>query len=381
MPGTVLRVVTRLNRGGPLRQLCALVPALARRGFSGPVVHGVAEPGEPDGRVDLAALGADLRALPTLRRGLSPLRDLRALRALLDLARDARPDLIHTHLGKAGALGRWVGRRLRVPVVHTFHGHHFDAGGRGARWVRRAERWLGGWTARAIVLCERQRRDLVEVHRVLPAERVTVVPPGLNLARYRAQAAESVGPPGAAPQDPRPLLLWSGRCVRVKQPLAVLDVAERLRLPARLVMLGDGPLLGWVRRALKRRGLIGRVEALGAVAGTAGWVARARALFLTSLSEGTPLAVLEAFCLGVPVVVPTVGGLPDLVEHGRSGLWVPPGDPAALATALTRLVEDPALHARLSAGALSASTAYDGERLGERTAALYEEVLSGRART
>jgi hypothetical protein len=132
--GRVLRIVTRLNRGGPLRQLAALVPGLAARGWTGPVLFGHTEPGEPDGRAELAARDADLVLVPTLRRGLSPVRDLRALRDLTALARRAAPDLVHTHLGKAGALGRLVARRLGVPAVHTFHGHHFDLPGARGRW-------------------------------------------------------------------------------------------------------------------------------------------------------------------------------------------------------------------------------------------------------
>jgi glycosyltransferase involved in cell wall biosynthesis len=371
--GRVLRIVTRLNRGGPLRQLTALVPGLAARGWAGPLLHGRTPPGEPDGSADLARAGADLACVPTLVRGLEPARDVRALRDLTGLARAARPDLVHTHLGKAGALGRLVARRLGVPAVHTFHGHHFDLPGARGRWARRAERALGWLTTRAVCLSERQRRDVVEVHRVLPARKVAVVPPGLDVEGLRARARRAAAPD--APLDV-PLFVWSGRFVGVKAPLALLAAVERARVPWRAALLGDGPLRGRVRRAAARRGLLGRVLVPGPVEDPAGWIVASRALVLTSLSEGTPLSVLEGFALGRGAVVPTVGGLPDVVAHARNGLWVPPADPAALAAALDRLAADPAEAARLGDAAARDVEAFGADALAERTAALYDQVLA-----
>ncbi len=379
---TVLRIVTRLNRGGPLRQLSALVPGLAAHGWTGPVAFGRVEPGESDGRRELA--GADLRPLATLQRGLAPALDLRALRDLLAVARATRPDLIHTHMGKAGALGRLVAKRLGLPAVHTIHGHHFDAPGRRGRLAVLAERRLGRLTTRAIVLSPRQRRDVVELHQVLPSEKVSVVGPGLDMLGFRASAGGAPGGDGAGAaqaldwlESDRPTFVWCARFVRVKDPLLMLEAVERAGAPWRLVMVGGGPLLERTRRRVVRRGLLERLAFTGEVVEPGPWLARARALVLSSRSEGAPLAILEAYALGLPVVVPTVGGIADLVGHGEEGLWVPPGDPAALAATLDRLSIDDALAQRLAAGSAAAATRYDGGLLAERTAAVYAEVLAG----
>jgi glycogen synthase len=371
----VLRIVTRLNRGGPLRQLAALVPRLPRHGYDGPVVFGSqVAPGERDGREELLRVGARLVALPSLARGLAPAMDARAFQDLLQLAKDEHPDLVHTHMGKAGALGRLVARSLGIPTVHTFHGHHFDAPGAGGRAAVAAERALAPLTTRAVALTPRQRRDLVEVHRVFPDEKVAVIPPGLDLEEFRRRAHERA-PAAPWSEDGLPWFAWVGRLVHVKDPLLLVEALEHARRPWRVVLVGGGPYEKRVVRRVKRRGVGGRLLLAGHADEPAGWVQGSSGVVLSSRSEGAPLAILEAFALGKPVVVPTVGGLPDLVEHGMTGLWVPPGDARALAAALDRLADDAALRERLGRAAAFAAAGYGAEALAAGTASLYDGVL------
>jgi glycosyltransferase involved in cell wall biosynthesis len=378
--GRVLRIVTRLNRGGPLRQLEALVPGLASLGWTGPVLVGEPEPHEEDGAPDLEAQGAAVVRVASLRRGLDVARDARAFRAVLAAIRAERPDVVHTHTAKAGALGRVAAGLARVPAVHTFHGHHLEAPWPAGALARVAERALGPPTTAAVALSPRQRRDLVDVHRVLPPAKVRVIGPGIDLEgfRRRADAAEAARLREAHAAPGRPLFLWAGRFVPVKDPFLLLDAVERSARAFRVAMLGDGPLRADVLRAASSRGL-GRVLACpGPARDTAPWVAASDGVVLSSRSEGTPVSVLEAMALGKPVVAPTVGGICDLVAHEGTGLWVPPGDAAALAAALDRLAGDAALRARLGdAGAALAPERFGRERLARETAALYEEVSTG----
>lgn len=381
---TVLRLVTRLNRGGPLRQLAGLVPALAAQGWSGPVAFGSVGAGESDGREALS--GADLRPLALLRRGVSAWRDARALAAIRALVREVQPDVIHTHMGKAGALGRWAARQQGVPCVHTLHGHHLDAPGwRGVLAVR-AERALAPLCARLVVLSERQRRDVVEVHRVAPSGQVAVVGPGLHVQGVQLAAARL--PAAGGPEAARaaawlaapgggqpPTYAWCGRLVEVKQPWLVLEAAALASVPWRLVLVGQGPWEARLRELRERLGLCARVALVGEALEPAPWIARAHALVLSSRSEGTPMVMLEAFALGRPVVAPTVGGIPDLLGHGEQGLWVPPGEAPALARALDRLAVDRPLHARLAAGAGQAGPQHDSALQAGRLSALYAQVL------
>lgn len=374
----VLRVVTRLNRGGPLRQLEALVPRLPERGWDGPVVAGMVEGHEADGTEDLVAAGAEVLRVPALRRDLDPVADAKALAALVHHIRAFEPDLVHTHLGKAGLLGRLAARFCRVPaVVHTYHGHHFQAGWPGGRLARHVEGLLGLITTRVIALTPRQRRDLVETYRVLPRDKVATIAPGVDVGRVRRRCEEAdVGRLRArllAGGDA--LFVWAGRFVGVKDPYLLVEAMRRTEPSVRLVMLGGGPLRGRVRDRIAAASLANRVLAPGAVADVAPWIAAADAVVLSSRSEGASVLVLEAKALGRPAVVPAVGGLPDVVDHGTDGLWVPPGDADALAEAMTRLAGDAALLGRLGEGAArDVEARYGADRLARETAALYDRL-------
>jgi len=144
-------------------------------------------------------------------------------------------------------------------------------------------------------------------------------------------------------------------------------------------MLGRGPLLRSVRATIRAHGLEDRIECPGSVANVAPWLARADGLVLCSHSEGAPLSILEAYALRKPVVVTTVGGLPDLVRHEGTGLWVPPGDPLALARALDRMAADEALRRQLGAAAAEGlASRFGAQRLAAEHAALYERLISPR---
>lgn len=386
----VVRIVTRLNRGGPLRQLCALVPGLAREGIGGPVLVGEAPHGEEDASGDLRALGVAVERVPGLVRGVSPRDDAAAWRALRRRLRALRPDVVHTHLGKAGALGRLAAAAVGVPaVVHTFHGHHLHQGGAlalGTRLAERALARLGAATApdgaaRVIALSARQRDDLVAAG-VVPPDRVEVIGPGLDLEALRA----AVDPASVAAlrarlsPDGAPVTLWLGRFVPAKDPLALVAVASWLpREAGRLVLAGDGPLRGAVARAVAVRGLHDRVRLLGPRADVAALLGASDALCLPSRSEGTPLCLIEAMALGVPVVATAVGGVPDLVEHDATGVLVAPGCPQAFAWALAALLADPGRRARLAVAARAwADRHADARHLVSATASLYGRMLGRR---
>src|SRR2546423_6966458 len=182
----VLRVVTRLNVGGPARQILALQPKLARRGVSNLLVSGSVEEGE----ADLAELNGfdDVVRLPGLTRSMTPAGDLAALVSLVRIVRRFRPDVVHTHMAKAGAIGRTAAALCRTPVrVHTYHGHtlHGYFSTRKTKRVVAVERFLAGRSSALVAVSDAVAADLIEAG-IGDRARFRVIPPGLDLAEFLA---------------------------------------------------------------------------------------------------------------------------------------------------------------------------------------------------
>lgn len=367
-------VVTRLNVGGPARQLPSLGRELSRHGFESILLAG--EEGLREGSL----APPWVVRVPGLRRRPGPA-DARALRALSRTFRSGRPQVVHTHMAKAGALGRIAARRAGVPVVvHTFHGSVLDGyfPRPVARAIAAAERRLARSTD-ALIAVSAAVRDVLLERRIGRPEQWHVIPVGLeldallagSLPQAEARARLGLGREG-------PLVGIVGRLVSVKDHRTFLRAAAQLaaRRPAvRFVVAGDGPLRESLRR--EAQALLGeRIRFLG-------WVLELEALYsaldlvvLTSRNEGTPLALVEAGAAGVPAVATRVGGVPDIVRDGATGLLAPVGDAAAIAGMVAALLDDPACARAMGAAARDwVRDRFSIRRLACDHADLYRELL------
>ncbi len=315
------------------------------------------------------------------------LRQLWALDALrVVLRRPARPvDVVHAHQGEDLAtlpLARLAARRHRCPLVVTVHcsvGHTLT--GRDPR--TRLLRALGGWVERSalrraeavVVLTDRTAAALAADG--VPAARVHTIPSGFDPGLF-AGGSPDVLPPIAFPAHPGPRIGYVGRLAPQKRADLLVEAFGRMREPASLVVVGDGPdreRVHGLAAGLPRVHLTGFVEhtAVPAV------LASLDVLVLPSAYEEMGSVLTEAMASGLPVVASDVGGIPEVVRDGQTGLLVPPGDVAALAAALDRLAADPGLRARLSAGARARAAEYAWPQLAERVAAVYARVRGGQA--
>lgn len=359
----IARVLTRLNLGGPARQVLASDPLLIRRGHTLRVFTGSPEPGEGDLGEQLADRGVDVVRVPGLRRGLAALVDGGDRRALGFLRRELAafgPDVVHTHASKAGALGRRAAAAA-VPgarTVHTFHGHVLEGyfPGPVSTVLQRIERGLARRTDQLLAVSEATRADLVRLG-IADGERIHVRPPGIDLARLLALPEvrpssplrrERSIPPGA------PVVALIGRLAPVKRPALAVEVfalAAAEHRDAHLVVAGDGSERRALERALARlpESVASRVHLLGAVSRILDVHECADVLLATSSSEGMPVAMIEAAAAARPVVTTAVGGVPELVVSGVTGLFGTDRD--ALAAALSGLLADPAERLRLGRAA------------------------------
>jgi glycosyltransferase involved in cell wall biosynthesis len=382
----VLRVIARLNMGGPALHVAYLAAGLRDRGYDTTLVAGSLARGEDSMEFVADELGVEVEQLPGLRRDISPIRDVVAVFRLAQLIRRERPAILHTHTAKAGAVGRMaalVSGGARPPiVVHTFHGHVLRGYFGPVRTLgfRLLERWLARGTDALVAVSPEVRDELVRLG-VAPREKFTVVRLGIELEERlggRNGRDETRRVLGISPD--RFTVGWIGRMTGVKRTGDVLLAFKALRergIDACLCMVGDGPEREHVEQRAHELGIIRDTLFLGYQEDVAPFYAAFDAMILPSGNEGTPVSAIESLAAGRPVVATRVGGVPDVVRDGEDGFLVELGDVGELAGALARLAEDPELRGRMGeAGRTRVLPRYAVKRLVDDVDRLYRSLLA-----
>jgi glycosyltransferase involved in cell wall biosynthesis len=389
----VARIITRLNIGGPAIQAIDLSRGLQAEGFETCLMHGHLGEGEGDMLQLLPLDHAHTVYIDNLVRPVSPLRDVRALWAIYRSLRTWRPTIVHTHMAKAGSLGRIAAlaynrttRHQRTYLVHTYHGHVFDGyfASASTKIFLAIERWLARHTDVLVAISAQLKIDLLQTYRVGRDEQVRVIPLGFNLDRLLAIDTARMKTARAALDIPASAVVVStvGRLTAIKQQSLFLDMAAALALRSdRFVFLvvGDGELRRDLQARAKILGIESRVRFLG-WRGDLETIYGATDIFvLTSRNEGTPVALIEAMAAGVASVSTDVGGVRDVITGPGLGRVVPFGQPAALADAVEALAADSDARAAIAAQArTSVQRRFHAKRLIEDITGLYCELLANR---
>ena len=385
----VLRVIARLNVGGPALHVAYLTAGLERRGYETTLVAGTLSRGEDSMEFVADELGVPVVKLSELRRDIAPLRDLQATLRLARLIKRMRPQILDTHTAKAGAVGRMaavLAGDARPPiVVHTFHGHVLRGyfGPVRSFFFRALERWLARRTTALIAVSPEVRDDLVRLG-VAPREKFAVVRLGIELAERVAESplsrngrAETRRLLGIAPESF--VVGWIGRMTGVKRTGDVLLAFKHLRdrgVDSWLCLVGDGPDRELLERRAHELGIMRRVLFVGYQDDVAPYYAAFDAIVLPSANEGTPVSAIEALAAARPVVATRVGGVPDVVREGEDGFLVEPGDVVKLAERLAQLADDDELRKRMGdAGRSRVLPRYAVDRLVDDVDRLYQSLL------
>jgi|HubBroStandDraft_3_1064219.scaffolds.fasta_scaffold30037_3 glycosyltransferase involved in cell wall biosynthesis len=377
----VVRVITRLNIGGPAIHTLLLTREMAALEYRTVLVAGSCEPEDGDMRFLLRPADS-VRWVPELSRSVRPWRNLKALWRLWRLLRRERPTIVHTHTAMAGCLGRLAAVLSGAPIIiHTFHGNSLSDyfSSIQASVFRRLEQVLARFTDALCVVSPQQAAELSAKFHVAPARKFRVVPLGLELHDYF-----NLRPPvGGGPLT----VGWLGRMVPVKNiPLLAAMIERTLQRSQniRFVIAGDGPDAPMLRDVIERYG--DRVEWLGWQREILPVMARCDVVLQTSRNEGTPVALIQGMAAARPFVSTAVGGVVDMVS-GRANQtiagthWYANGvladsNATAMANALEMLAENRALVARMGlAGRAFASQQYRKETLVRNMDALYRELL------
>jgi glycosyltransferase involved in cell wall biosynthesis len=381
----VLRIISRMNVGGPALHALLLNERLDPARYDSRLVAGQVGDAEGDYLTLHGAEPERFVSLPALGREVEGWRDWSAFWALVRLMRSFRPHVVHTHTSKAGALGRIAATLCRVPVVvHTYHGHVFDAyfSPLKTRFVVAAERVLARGASALVAVTARVRRDVL-ARGIGGDDQVVVVSLGLDLdplVAAPARRGELRRELGLRPDVP--LVGIVARLAPVKAHEVFLAAAKAMA-PVRpdivFLIVGDGERRAELETAARASGLGDRVRFLGWRADLDRLYADLDIVVLTSKNEGSPVALIEAMAAGRPVVSTRAGGVEDVVTDGETGVVVPIGDAPAVARAVVDLLEDPARAARLgAAGRTSVIARFGSGRLVGDIDALYQRLLANR---
>ncbi|MBN1813018.1 MAG: glycosyltransferase family 4 protein [Anaerolineae bacterium] len=378
----VLQVITRLIVGGAQETVMLVADMLDPVRFAVDVLSGPQTGPEGSLIEDVRARGIPLTIEPALVREINPAKDLLVFVRLVRFIRQGHYDIVHTNSSKAGILGRWAARLTGVPIiVHTVHGWaHHD---RQHPLVRRAyillEQLTQHITDRLVVVSPRNiEKGLADS--IASPEKYVTIRSGIELDRFRQpnRPCEAVRAELGIPLD----VAVVGTVTRLSPQKAPLDfVAAAAQVAARrpdvhFVVVGDGPLRAEVESQIAAEGLTARFHLTGLRRDVPDLLHSFDVFALTSLWEGLPRVLPQAMAAGLAIVATAVDGNAEAVEDGVNGFLTPPGDPQALADALLRLLDDPALAAQMGAAGRERADEFGARKMVDDIAALYEALLA-----
>ena len=376
----VLQIVTRLVVRGVPRHVVDLASHLDPARFEVEILAGRGEPGEGSLWEEAAARGLVTHRVDALQRAAHPIRDALALAALYRRIKQGRYDVVHTHISKAGVLGRLAAKWARVPaIVHTYHGkvEELEDGSPASRVYVMCERRVARYAHALVGVSEAIEEHLLGMG-VGTAEQYRVIPNGIDLEWF-ASKGEWSRPEGLQGQ---PLIGCVCSLTREKGVDVLLRAMGPLaeRYPQlQLCVVGDGPLRAELEHEARQLGVAERVMFAGIASDVRPWLAAFDLFVLPSRSEGTPRALLEAMAMGTGVVATRTGGTPEIVENGVCGVLVEPEDASDLGRGIGGMLRDATRREAFGeAGQERVRSSFGLAGMVDGVAAVYEECLGER---
>ncbi len=390
----ILRIINRFNLGGPTYNAAYLTKYLDSK-YETLLVGGAKDPTEANSDYIVKNLGIEPVIIPEMHRSLNLCNDWAAYQKIKAIIADFKPDIVHTHASKAGALGRYAAHNMKVPViVHTFHGHVFDSyfGSTKASLYKNVERKMAGYSDRIIAISENQKEDLVNKYRICPEAKVNIIKLGFDLSRFQENQEEKRAFFRQKYQvaDDEIVIAITGRLVPIKNHSMFIDVVRKIMdgtsRKVRFFIVGDGEERGRIEEKLTQNNIPfcdALQQIFPAVVTLTSWIkdvdvvnAGADIVVLTSLNEGTPVSLIEAQAANKPVVTTNVGGISDIVIPGTTALLAESGDVNRFAEQLLLLIEDEKTRESMSQQGWSyVREKFHYTRLVNEMDALYTELL------
>ncbi len=352
----VLRIINRLNLGGPTYNAAYLTKYMEPE-FETLLVSGMKDESEESSEFIVKDLDLHPIYMPEMYRELNPFRDYKSYYKLRKIIEEYKPDIVHTHAAKAGAVGRLAASHSGVPIiVHTFHGHVFHSyfGAAKTRIFLEIERYLAKRTTGIVTLSEIQKKELTEEFKIAPAEKFEIIPLGFDLDKFSINTEEKRKRfrDEYNIDDDEIAIGIVGRLVPVKNHTlflkAVKIVSEKTTQKIRAFIIGDGEERKKIEQLAITLGLKFNNENLREknILTLTSWIkeidvsnAGMDIIALTSNNEGTPVSLIEAQASSKPIVSTNVGGIENIVIKDQTALLSARGDEKHFADNLLWLVE------------------------------------------
>ena len=375
---TVLRIITRLDRGGSARVVLDLTKELSEDGVHGVIITGKTVEPETDLEAYAAGHNIDLYHVPQLVREISPLRDISAFFTIRRIIRQVKPDIVHTHTSKAGIIGRFAAWSAGVRhIVHTPHGHIFYG-------------YFNSFVSSVFIMIERLASRITNKITVLTGkglsahvrmgidseDKFTVIHSGVDVSRYSNGDGDSIR--SETGYTGKVIVGWAGRLVPIKNCSLFIESASLIKKrnpDTRFIVAGDGEERELIERLAEKLNLSGSLTFLEDCKDMPSVMAAFDVFVLSSHNEGFGRVLVEAMASGAVVVSTHVGGTPDVIEDGVSGMLVPPGNPSAMADAVCKVLDDDELRVRLVKAGKARAGLFDIRSMVDKFEELYAEIL------
>lgn len=382
----VLRIINRFNLGGPTYNATYLSAYLPEE-FETVLCGGAHEKHEGDSLFIPEGCGLKPIIIQSLQRSVNVKNDRKALKEIRTIIQEFKPDIVHTHASKAGAIGRVSAFKENVPVVvHTFHGHVFHSYfGWFKTWIyKMAERRLAKKTDCIIAISNIQKNELVNIHKIAPESKFRVVQLGFDLNKFQSNKEEKREEFRVSynlkPTDIAIGII--GRLTSIKNHdlffEALKIIGHRTSKKINVFVIGDGELMPELKHKaflLEKQTSI-QIEFTSWITDIAQMLPGLDIVALTSLNEGTPVSLIEAQAAGVPVISTNVGGVADVIVNNETGFIVDGFEPSVYAEKLEVLIENEEIRKKMSQnGWINVKDKFHYERLCKDVAVLYKELL------
>ena len=352
----ILRIINRFNIGGPTYNATFLTKFMSDE-FETLLIGGLPEENEANSLHILKAYGVEPLLIPELKREPNLKSDRLALKKIKTIIQEFKPDIVHTHASKAGAIGRKAAFSCNVPVVlHTFHGHVFHSyfGKIKTSIFKNIERYLAKKSTGIIAISSLQKNELCEKYKITTSKKIEVIPLGFDLQKFQDNYPENrinIRKEHDISEDTIAVCI-TGRLAPVKDHFFFLDIIEELVTltdrKIKIFIVGDGEL----RTEINTR--VDLLQKKGVNIVMTSWVfdiskfnAGMDIMCLTSKNEGTPVSLIEAQASNLPVISTDVGGVSDIVSQNETGFIISRKDKREFVKKLKTLVEDDELRNKM----------------------------------